>query len=771
MAALVTNGDYTMKDNLFLLATTKPFGWKLLALIGLMLAPFSSAVYAADGSLSYAGCIGQGVDGCTDLYPARPLEGAKMVAVSPDSHDVYALSGQENHCSIAHFRRETSNAANINGDLEYRDCIGQNVAGCTDINPDEILASECESLTVLNTSVYVISRSTMVHFTRNLQNGALMFAGCIGGPGCQEIDGSPYLSDMRAVTASPDGKNIYVASGLEGGALLTFERNLDNGVLHYREDECISVSGLYECRYWVEAGPKNIMKDPSAIAVSTDGGSLYMVSSYAGAITSYRRSSYNGELEYTGCIGKLQKGVLEACTPLPGQDATLETARAMAISGDDKSVYVLQYGNVAADPSSTPRSAVYHFSRAANGDLSYVDCIGNAVDICRSLDNPDALIAAETIVADYYNVYVAAWNGAGGILHFRQKANGNLEYTDCISGDTIFECETSYWPYTQHPNGLAIDPESRSVYVASGPWGEGASGVVIHVRKVPEPPPPLQEVCGNFNDDDADGAVNEDCPELCDDYFDNNGNGLVNEGCPEKCNGRDDNSDRRIDEGFNVGASCTVGAGPCQRTGTFVCRADGSGTQCNATPGSSSSETCNGRDDDCDGAVDETDSDVRMPLTKTCYSGPVGTDGVGQCHAGTRTCSSGSFGTCIGERVPATEIYNDGIDQDCNGSDAVRRQEICGDYKDNDGDGYSEEGCGDWWWTTCNCWNGYGIQRNVPIEACVFDPKGIYSGCIGLAVDLTRELQVAISCQPIGQPKEVERDACEALFGTYRIPK
>ncbi|XCN74513.1 MAG: MopE-related protein [Candidatus Electrothrix aestuarii] len=45
--------------------------------------------------------------------------------------------------------------------------------------------------------------------------------------------------------------------------------------------------------------------------------------------------------------------------------------------------------------------------------------------------------------------------------------------------------------------------------------------------------------------------------------------------------------------------------GVCQRSGVKVCSADGSGTECNAIPGSPSPELCNGQDDDCDGVVDE----------------------------------------------------------------------------------------------------------------------------------------------------------------------
>jgi hypothetical protein len=53
--------------------------------------------------------------------------------------------------------------------------------------------------------------------------------------------------------------------------------------------------------------------------------------------------------------------------------------------------------------------------------------------------------------------------------------------------------------------------------------------------------------------------------------------------------------------------------------------------------------------------------------TQSCYTGPSGTEGVGACRAGTRTCqSNGTFGPCEGEVTPQPETCN-GIDDDCDG--------------------------------------------------------------------------------------------------------
>ena len=111
-------------------------------------------------------------------------------------------------------------------------------------------------------------------------------------------------------------------------------------------------------------------------------------------------------------------------------------------------------------------------------------------------------------------------------------------------------------------------------------------------------------------------------------------------------------------------------------------------TDCNDTsaaihPGAT--ETCNGNDDNCNGAVDESSLSPLQPLTQSCYSGPSNTAGVGVCRTGTQTCSGGSFGSCEGEVTPTAEVCN-GQDDNCDGQTDEGVQTTF--YRDGDGDGY-----------------------------------------------------------------------------------
>ncbi len=108
----------------------------------------------------------------------------------------------------------------------------------------------------------------------------------------------------------------------------------------------------------------------------------------------------------------------------------------------------------------------------------------------------------------------------------------------------------------------------------------------------------------------------------------------------EICNGRDDDCDGIIDEDIHRECKSVCGVG------TEICH-KGKWSKCNAPE--AQTEVCDGHDNDCDGQVDEE-------LTRDCSNA---------CGKGTQACINGDWSTCSAPR-PQLEVC-DGKDNDCDG--------------------------------------------------------------------------------------------------------
>ncbi len=198
-----------------------------------------------------------------------------------------------------------------------------------------------------------------------------------------------------------------------------------------------------------------------------------------------------------------------------------------------------------------------------------------------------------------------------------------------------------------------------------------------------QPGEPEEAESCNGQDDDCDGEVDEDFETLgqecqvgqgvcqgagvivCGDAGDAVCDGVEGEPSgPELCgNGQDDDCDGEVDEGFDqLGSLCEAGRGSCRAVGVFVCGPGGRGTACSARVGEpGAAELCgNGIDDDCDGRVDEGFEAIGTACE--VGEGACGTQGAQVCDLFRLSLVCGAQ-----QGEPADGERCDGLDNDCNG--------------------------------------------------------------------------------------------------------
>ena len=128
----------------------------------------------------------------------------------------------------------------------------------------------------------------------------------------------------------------------------------------------------------------------------------------------------------------------------------------------------------------------------------------------------------------------------------------------------------------------------------------------------------------------------------------------------ERCDGRDEDCDGLVDDGLpGLGEACSAGLGQCAAVGMGACDPALGVVVCDARAGVPTVEVCNGEDDDCNGLVDDG-----LGVGDACEVG------LGDCHAqGTFVCNPAS-GAVACDALPgeATPERCDGVDNDCDGT-------------------------------------------------------------------------------------------------------
>ena len=196
--------------------------------------------------------------------------------------------------------------------------------------------------------------------------------------------------------------------------------------------------------------------------------------------------------------------------------------------------------------------------------------------------------------------------------------------------------------------GECVDPVELCVGVECNPGERCYLG-----RCVPEDDPcvgvecPEGAVCRDGECIEGEADVDEDGFMARDDC--NDGDPEIHPGAEERCNGEDDDCDDAIDETFDSDGDGFPG---CEASPPELLDCDDEDAW--IYPGSA--ERCNGLDDDCDEEVDEDDPG----------GGEACGESTGGCEPGINHCVEGEL-QCVGAIGARDETCN-GEDDDCNGT-------------------------------------------------------------------------------------------------------
>ena len=268
-------------------------------------------------------------------------DGARSVAVSPDGKHVYVASSDSSAVAVFSRNKATGALTQLAGTAG---CVSDTGTGglCTDGVALDLAFSVTVSPDGKHVYVASIVSGAVAVFSRNKATGAL--TQLLGTAGCLSEDGTggactdgKALVGARSVAVSPDGRHVYVASGVSH-AVAVFSRNKGTGALTQLAGTlgCVSKDGTGgDCTDGTALAGANF------VTVSRDGRNVYVASSdcCSGAVAVFSRNKATGALaQLAGTLGCVSEdGTGGACT----NGKALVGALSVTVSRDGKNVYVV----------------------------------------------------------------------------------------------------------------------------------------------------------------------------------------------------------------------------------------------------------------------------------------------------------------------------------------------------------------------------------------------------------------------------------------------
>jgi alpha-tubulin suppressor-like RCC1 family protein/DNA-binding beta-propeller fold protein YncE len=283
------------------------------------------------------GClVGTAKPGCQLVRALRgpgPGRGSDAVAVSPDGKNIYAAADRSHAIAVFGRNQATGKLTQAPGPAG---CVAARGAeGC---GPAVGLADPLSvAVSPDGKNVYAASGigSTLAIFARNPSTGALTqlpgTTGCVARTATPRCASARALIGPDAVAVSPDGKNVYVGA-FRGDATVAFSRNSSTGALTQLPGTrgCISSAPGAGCARGVA------MRNPEGLTVSNDGNNVYVAAPLSNAVDVLARDPATGALtqatDGTGCLSSTPQAGCSPARAIGGVEVAV-------VSPNDRTVY------------------------------------------------------------------------------------------------------------------------------------------------------------------------------------------------------------------------------------------------------------------------------------------------------------------------------------------------------------------------------------------------------------------------------------------------
>jgi DNA-binding beta-propeller fold protein YncE len=219
-----------------------------------------------------------------------------------------------------------------------------------------IIGSEAITVSPDGRNVYVASssRNAIAVFKRDRRTGKLTqasgTAGCIAAGGANRCASGRGLAGPNSVAVSPDGKNVY-ATSFRSSSVDTFRRNPATGALTQTRGRsgCLAAIAIPDC------ARARGLNGADVVAVGSDGQNVYVGAFRGSAVAAFARSTSNGTLtQPSGPDGCISEGGAGGCATA----RAMSSVEGLAVSGDGKNVYAAAPGSARSTCShATPRPA------------------------------------------------------------------------------------------------------------------------------------------------------------------------------------------------------------------------------------------------------------------------------------------------------------------------------------------------------------------------------------------------------------------------------